>query len=640
MAYAGICAPDDLQAHSDPFFHGGSLDEIQAYLSAGGGACAVDSATGNTAPTVSAGASYVIPARTPFVLTASGSDPDGDEMTYCWEELDAGATLTLAAADNGSAALFRSFLPTNSPVRYFPKLSSVLANTNWNQEKLPITSRVMKFRVTARDNRAGGGGVADDQITVSSVSTAGPFAVTSPNTAVQWSGARMITWSVAGTAGSPINAGGVKILLSTNGGQTFPILLATNAPNIGSAAVVLPNLTSTQARVMVQGAGNIFYDVSDVNFSIVPGIDKPLISLAGTVLAGESGPTTNGVVDPYETVAVNWSLRNVGNAPTTNLVATLLASNGVANPGAAQIYGEILPGDTVTRAFNFTATGICGGSVTAVMRLVDGTNDLGSVSAVFPLGSVQTTVSTQVFTYAGSIVIRDKNTAVPYPAAISVSGISGPVTQVTATLNGWSHTYPKDVSALLVGPGGQNVKLAGRAGGSTDMAGAVVAFDDAAVTSLPSSGGIPGGTYLPTDFAPGDDFNSPAPDGPYGAALLSLATSPNGNWLLYIQDFASADTGSITGGWSLRLVTTSATTNCDYALPSPTLVNTSYSNNVVRFQWSAIVGPHYQVQYATNLADDVWFNLGNPIQSTGTTMEINDLVTDAPVRFYRVLVMP
>lgn len=637
MAYAGICSPDDLQAHSDPFFHAGSLDEIQTYLA--GTSCAVSTATGNGAPTVSAGANYTIPASTPFVLTATGSDPNGDTLTYCWEEMDAGATATLTAADNGTMALFRDFIPTNTLVRYFPKLSSVLANTNWNQEKLPTTSRTMKFRVTARDNRSGGGGVADSEMRVTNVSTAGPFVVTFPNTATNLSGARTVTWNVAGTASSPINASGVNIYLSTNGGQSFSFLLATNVSNNGAVAVVLPNITSSQARVMVQGTGNIFYDVSDVNFSISPGSPVPLVQLAATTLIAESCSPTNGLIDPYETVTVNWALQNIGTAPTTNLVATLLATNGVYYPGAAQNYGAIPAGGTVTRGLSFIPAGVCGGSVTGVVQLADGAVSMGTLSVVFLLGNIQTTSVTQIFNNASSITIVDNASASPYPSTISVAGVSPPVTKVTATINGWFHTYPADVSMLLVAPGGQKVKLIGAAGSGTDVTGVVLTFDDAAGSSL-STSAISSGTYLPTDLSSSQTFNSPAPASPYGTTLAPLAASPNGTWSLYVKDFAAQDTGTISNGWSLRFVSSSSTTNCCTTFPQPSLTTTTYSNNVVHFNWSALPGPHYQVQYRTNLALGSWLDLGSPILGTNTTIGITDNASNAPSRFYRVVVSP
>jgi subtilisin-like proprotein convertase family protein len=639
MAYAGICSPDDLQPHSDPYFHAGSLDEIQTYLAGAGGGCAVNTATGNSAPNVSGGANYIIPASTPFVLTATGSDPNGDALTYCWEEMDAGSPAALTTADNGSMALFRSFNPTSSPARYFPKLESVLANTNWNQEKLPTTGRTLKFRVTARDNRVGGGGVADADITVTSVGGSGPFVVTSPNTATNWSGVRTVTWNVAGTASSPISTSGVNIYLSTNGGASFPILLATNAPNSGAATVVLPNLATSTARIIVQGAGNIFYDVSDVDFSITPGAAASLVQLAGTALVAESCAPTNGAIDPFETVSVNWSLMNVGTAPTTNLVATLLATNGVYYPGAAQNYGAIAPGGTVTRAFTFTPAGVVGGSVTGLVRLVDGATSLGSVAAVFPLGLVQATTVTQIFNNVTAIAIRDVTSALPYPSTIVVSGVSTQAVKVTATLNGFTHTYPSDVSMLLVGPGGQKVLLDGGAGGGTPVSKVAVTLDDSSAIALPSAAAITSGIFRPAGYFT-RTFKTPAPSGTYGTNLTRLAASPNGTWSLYVEDFASGDTGGISNGWSLSFVSSIITTNSCSTFPAPGLTSTTWSNKVVRFNWSALPGPHYQVQYRTNLTLGAWQNLGSPILGTNTILGITDNASNSSARFYRVSVGP
>jgi subtilisin-like proprotein convertase family protein len=227
----------------------------------------------------------------------------------------------------------------------------------------------------------------------------------------------------------------------------------------------------------------------------------------------------------------------------------------------------------------------------------------------------------------------------PYPSTIAVAGVSAPVTKVTATINGWSHTYPSDVSMLLIGPGGQNVKLVGYAGGGTGITGVVLTFDDAATTSLTSSA-IASGTYLPSDNLSSQVFNSPAPASPYGTTLTPLAASPNGKWSLYVEDFYAQDSGSISGGWSLKFLTTTLTTNCCSTFPQPTLTSTTYSNSVARFNWNSLPGPHYQVQYRTNLLTGAWQNLGVPIPGTNTTMGVTDLISNDPARFYRVVVSP
>lgn len=272
MAYAGICGAQDLQPHSDDYFHSKSFDEIVAYTTLGqGNTCAVITNTGNTPPVPEAGAGYTIPAQTPFTLTGSATDADGDTLTYNWEEYDLGA----AGAPNNptNPPFFRSFLATTSPARTFPQWSDLVNNTTTIGEILPNITRAMVFRLTARDNRLGGGGVNWDSTTLNVTTAAGPFRVTSPDTAVTLTGSvpQTITWNVANTTAAPINCAAVNIRLSTDGGYTYPVKVADGAPNTGLASVTFPNTTTTTARVQVACADNIFFDISNANFTLIPG---------------------------------------------------------------------------------------------------------------------------------------------------------------------------------------------------------------------------------------------------------------------------------------------------------------------------------------------------------------------------------
>ncbi|MCP1297892.1 M12 family metallo-peptidase, partial [Chryseobacterium sp. S0630] len=178
MGYAGITS-QDIQPHSDAFFHAVSIQQITNNIKAK--TCSVNTNTGNSIPTASAGSDYTIPKGTPFVLTGTGTDADGDSLTYIWEQMDSASSSqtgasSAASATKASGPNFRSWTPTTAPVRYFPRMASVLtgatttAGSEITVEALSSVARTLNFRFTVRDNKAGGSGNNSDDavITVNS----------------------------------------------------------------------------------------------------------------------------------------------------------------------------------------------------------------------------------------------------------------------------------------------------------------------------------------------------------------------------------------------------------------------------------------------------------------------------------------
>ena len=270
MAYAGICGvlgAEDLQAHSDDYFHVKSLEQIVAFIA--GNTCDVETGTGNVAPFVNAGADVTIPMGTPFFLAGSGVDLNADTLTFAWEEYDLG-TQSPPHTDDGSRPIFRSFKPTLSFTRTFPKLLDILNDTSSFGESLPTTSRNMTFQLTVRDNRAGGGGVASDSMQVHVTDSSGPFTVTQPNSPIVWpvGTTQTVAWDVANTTAAPVSCGNVRISLSIDGGNTFPFVLVASTPNDGSETITVPDFPSTRARVKVEAVGNVFFDISNPNFIV------------------------------------------------------------------------------------------------------------------------------------------------------------------------------------------------------------------------------------------------------------------------------------------------------------------------------------------------------------------------------------
>lgn len=336
-----------------------------------------------------------------------------------------------------------------------------------------------------------------------------------------------------------VSGSGVVVnLLSLESGATASVVLAT-----------IPNISGTLSFSATVSGSQSDPNLADNSFTASTLVAAPFIQVAsaGATLVVESVSPANGAVEPGETVTAALRLRNVGNIPTTNVVATLVAANGITPIGeVTQAYQVLSPGGfPVTRFFQFSAAGTNGGAATAVLQIKDGDVVYPPVSFPFYFSSVRT------FSSTNSITLRDNRTASPYPSTIAVSGLSGTVGNVTATLVNAGHTYPQDISALVVGPDAQNTALLMAGAGTAPMEAATVTFDDNAATALPP-GQILTGAYRPASYLPSVTLPAPAPGGPYGSVLSVFnGKAPNGTWSLYMNDQAAGDSGAVTNGWQL-----------------------------------------------------------------------------------------
>ncbi len=382
QAYAGICGSDNLQPNSDPFFHTVSFDQISVFVEAGG-SCHGTIATNNNFPVITAmnNNNLTIPIGTPFTLSASANDADGDPITYCWEQWDLGPQGAWnGGAFSTTAPLFKSRVPKVSGSRTFPDIAVIVANYPVNPpatlgglkgETLPQVARTMQFRLTVRDNRANGGGVStggDGCGAFSApffVNTSGtaPFTVAIPNGGESYSGgsSQTITWNVAGTNAAPFNVANVRITYSTDGGFTYPTVLSASTPNDGTEALMIPVGATSTARIRVEALGNIFFDISNANFSVTvpvndfgfgpttastsacPAPANPTITIPTTVTGTFTTPITLSATGPTGTT-VTFAPNPV--TPGSSVVATLNNASTLSNG-----------------TYNITVTGTAGSSV-------------------------------------------------------------------------------------------------------------------------------------------------------------------------------------------------------------------------------------------------------------------------------------
>ncbi len=373
MAYAGICAPD-VQNNSDDYFHAINLDEIHTHITGTtGNSCATTTNSGNNAPIVTVPvSSYNIPKSTPFVLTAQGIDANTtDVLTYCWEQMDNQVATMPPVATSTNGPAFRSLDPTTSPSRYFPNLAAIIAGTTPTWEVLPSVARTMSFRCTLRDNHLGAGCSDEADVVLNVNGSAGPFVVTNPNTsAITWTGGSMatVTWNVAGTNMPPVATSQVEILLSADGGNTYAYSLSPTTNNDGTESVLVPNIATTQARVMIKAKNNVYFDISNQNFKIELAVvpNFLLSATADTAAACQSGQATY-TYNMSQLAGFNQAVNFTANGLPAGATDTFTPNN-IAPPAAVVLTVGNLTG-VAPGTYPFTVTAM-GGSITNTDSLV------------------------------------------------------------------------------------------------------------------------------------------------------------------------------------------------------------------------------------------------------------------------------
>jgi hypothetical protein len=318
MAYAGICASENLQSNSDASFHAGSIEQVNDFT-AGAGSCfklttvptLPATLPPNSDPIVAPIANATIPANTPFLLEGSATD-DGDLnlLEYRWDQMDVGCPTnsTSFGTDNGSNPLFRSYAPRPETWRNFPALGTQKQSRFDKAEVLSCQNRTLDFRLTATDGRSG---QDFEDVRVSVNATAGPFEITSVATPIIAGTDFAVDWDVAGTDQAPINCANVDIDLidfAPSGGTYSIYPLATTVLNNGSALVTVNPADSRHenVRIRVKCSDNIFYDLSDIDLTVSAAI-LPAVLMDDTefttrtygniAITGFSAPVCGAIVD-------------------------------------------------------------------------------------------------------------------------------------------------------------------------------------------------------------------------------------------------------------------------------------------------------------------------------------------------------
>ena len=391
-----------------------------------------------------------------------------------------------------------------------------------------------------------------------------------------------------------------------------------------------------------------------INALVGPPVFFPLVVSNSFTLVAEG--CTNGVVDPAETVTVNFGLKNTGTADTTNLVATLLPTGGVLSPSDPQTYGVLsINGAAVVQPFTFTAIGNCGDTNTASLQLQDGATDLGTVTFTFRLGQPSAvTVFSENF---------DGVTAPALPVGWATSASGAESTWVTSTSsndtspNSAFSPDPASVGeseldsppiALPAGPAQLTFQQNYHLERTYDGGVLEIKIGDAAWTDILAAGGsfVSGGyNYTLSSLYSNPLSGRQAWSGNSGGFITTAVNLPSAasgqtiqlRWLCGSDDSVSApgwyvDTVSIT---STSLICCTPSTNAPATTPA-ILLQISLAGPQVSISFGSEPGSNYLLEYKHVLDDPIWTPLPPAVPGRGGPMTLQDTNKSADSRYYRL----
>lgn len=646
LAYGGLCGPNNVGGDNDPYYHTGTISQFLNFMyNENGNNCGTVETTDNNPPTATIlhPNGFFIPISTPFELKGEATDPDGDELTYCWEQFDLGPTSPLGTPA-GNGPVFRSISPTTSPSRIFPRNANIINNINSSTEILPTYTRTFKFRLTVRDNHPGAGGVDIKDMNFNATEQAGPFRVTYPNlSSVVWKVGeyQIVTWDVANTDLAPVNCKNVTIRLSIGGGNSFPVVLAENVPNTGSACVLVPDNVTNFARVRITAADNIFFDMSNTNFKI-EAATTPAFTLCNQELeANACIPETFTTTISTSAVAGFDTLVQLSvNGLPAGVEATFTPNPVV--PGNDAVLSIVFPAGQAEGTFDYTVLAQAGTQIDSInlkTTVVD--SDFAAFALESPSNGASGVVQTPVLRWNG-VPAADG-----YEIQVATSPSFEPGTLVTNVTNGtidtlkmstilekgtvyywrvrpindcgtadWSEVFlfgtliescsvfvandlPKNISAsstptiesIIAVPGGGivsdvNVKqVRGNHQFLSDLEVTLVAPSGATVQLFKSKcPGFNGSFNMGFDDSAISSFSCPPPNNGNTAKPSQLLSSLNGinsggNWTLRVKDNVVSSGGQLTG-FEIELCS-SASLNPPFIVNNNPLVVNSGTNAVI-----------------------------------------------------------